>query len=100
MDRNSPEREVKEKKHGKRIWVPVIEELVAEAESEIQVAASPCLGKVGKELAQEVAATAALEEEENEEEEENPDTHFKRKRRSPLLGASPLKKKKTVRLLS
>ena len=37
-----------------------LEEFLAEAESEISVAASPCLGEVGSETAQKVAATAVL----------------------------------------
>ena len=36
-----------------------IEEFLAETESETSVAASPCLGEVGSEPAQEVTATVA-----------------------------------------
>ena len=61
--------------------MPDKEEFLAKAESKTSVAASPCIGEVGREPAQEVTAKAALEEEVDEE-EENPDVHFKRKRKS------------------
>ena len=66
MDHNSPKKEGKRAK-TKQIRVPDIEEFLAEAESETSVTESPCLGEVGSELVQEVAAVAALEKEEDEE---------------------------------
>jgi len=42
---------VEEQKHGKRVWVPGLEEFLAEAESETSVAANPCIGEVGGEPA-------------------------------------------------
>ena len=80
---------VEEQRQGKRVRVPGLDESLADAGSEASVAASPCLGEVSSELAQEVAAIADLEEEEDEEEEENPDTQFKQKPRSPPPDASP-----------
>ena len=54
---------VEEKRHGKRVRVPSLEEFLAKVESETSVAASPYSGKVGSEPAQEVAAIATLEKE-------------------------------------
>ena len=86
-----------EQRHEKQVWVPGLEEFLAEAESETSVAVCPCSVEVGSEPAQKVTATAILEEEEDEEEEENPDIHFKQKPMSLPPGASPWKKKKTVK---
>ena len=86
---------LEEKKYGKRVRVSGMEEFLAEAESESLVVASPRFGEVGSELAQEVVAEAASNEEEDEE--ENLDTHFKRKCKTPPLGAFPRKMKMTVR---
>jgi len=74
-----------EQKHEKWVQVPGMEEFLAKTESETSVAASPCLGVVGSEPAQEVVAEAALEEEKDEEEEENPETHFKQRCKVPHL---------------
>ena len=74
--------------------MPGMKEFLAETESETLVPASPHLGEVSSEPAQEVIAKDALKEEEDDDEEENPDTHFKRKHKSLPLGVSPRKKKK------
>jgi len=78
---------VDEQRQGKRVWVPCLDEFLADVGSEASVAVSPHLGEVGSEPPPEVAATTTFEKEEDEK-EEDPDTYFKREPTSPPLGAS------------
>jgi len=110
-----------EKKQRKRVQVSGLVEYLTNVVSKASVAASPDLGEVGGEPAQEVAANLHLEEmgskptqkvtatanieKEEEEEDKNRDTHFKQKRKSPPLVASPVtspqkKRKQTIKLSS
>ena len=55
---------VEEQRQGKHIWVPNLDEFLADTGSEASVVVSLRLGEVGSELASDIAATTALEEEE------------------------------------
>jgi len=85
---------VEAQRQRKHVRVPGREEFLADVAREALVVMSPHLGEVGSEPAQEVIAADTPEEEDDEEEEADPDTHFKRKPRSPSLGSFPQKERK------